>query len=128
MFRYKQHKTDFEVVPSERPLALPCGVIGCNCPAYQYVPKVGSNPVRCRCKHLPQDHSFAAGHLCNKCESEITPVQIQSILPIYAVNIKGTFMFLFPIIIFSGSSCSGFQSPYTCGCGQPSSAHQTLVS
>ncbi|XP_039876379.1 protein FAM221A [Simochromis diagramma] len=90
--RYKQHKTDWEVVPSERPLALPCRVKGCCCPAYEYVPRLGPNPVRCRCKHLPQHHSEAAGHLCKSCRS-----------------------------------CSGFQSPYTCGCGQPSSEHQTLV-
>uniref|UniRef100_A0A668VHE8 Protein FAM221A n=1 Tax=Oreochromis aureus TaxID=47969 RepID=A0A668VHE8_OREAU len=90
--RYKQHKTDWEVVPSERPLALPCRVKGCCCPAYEYVPRLGPNPVRCRCKHLPQHHSEAAGHLCKSC-----------------------------------NSCSGFQSPYTCGCGQPSSEHQTLV-
>ncbi|XP_039977353.1 protein FAM221A isoform X3 [Xiphias gladius] len=64
--RYKQHKTDFEVVPSERPLALPCQVRGCHCPSYQYVPRNGPNPVRCRCKHLPQDHSEATGHLCKK--------------------------------------------------------------
>ncbi|XP_028285132.1 protein FAM221A isoform X1 [Parambassis ranga] len=90
--RYKQHKADCEVVPSERPLALPCRVKGCFCTAYQYVPRFGPNPVRCRCKHLPEDHSEATGHLCKTC-----------------------------------SSCSGFQSTYTCGCGQPSSAHQTLV-
>ncbi|XP_023141881.2 protein FAM221A [Amphiprion ocellaris] len=89
--RYKQHKTEWEEVPSERPLALPCQVRGCNCPTYQYVPRLGPNPVRCRCKHLPQDHSEASGHLCKIC------------------------------------SCSGFQSPYTCGCGQPCSVHQTLV-
>ncbi len=70
--RYKQHKTDFEVVPPERPLALPCQVRGCHCSGYQYVPRIGPNPVRCRCKHLPQDHSEATGYLCKKCESEIT--------------------------------------------------------
>uniref|UniRef100_A0A3Q3BAN8 Protein FAM221A n=1 Tax=Kryptolebias marmoratus TaxID=37003 RepID=A0A3Q3BAN8_KRYMA len=90
--RYKQHKTDWEVVPSERPLALPCRVGGCHCSAFLYVPRLGSNPVRCRCKHLPQDHSEATDRVCNKC-----------------------------------NNCSGFQSPYTCGCGQPCSAHQTLV-
>ncbi|XP_035038624.1 protein FAM221A [Hippoglossus stenolepis] len=90
--RYKQHKTEFEVVPSERPLALPCQVRGCRCPAFQYVPQNGPNPVRCRCKHLPQDHREAMGHVCKKC-----------------------------------SSCSGFQCTFICGCGQPSSAHQTLV-
>ncbi|XP_060916440.1 protein FAM221A [Labrus mixtus] len=90
--RYKEHRTEFEVVPTERPLALPCQVRRCNCVAYQYVPRIGQNPVRCRCKHLPEDHNEATGHLCKKC-----------------------------------SSCSGYQSPYICGCGQPSSAHQTLV-
>ncbi|XP_061597890.1 protein FAM221A [Cololabis saira] len=90
--RYKQHKTDWEVVPSERPLDLPCRVRGCHCSAFQYVPRLGSNPVRCRCKHLPQDHSEAPHHLCKKC-----------------------------------NSCSGFQSPYTCGCGQACFAHKTLV-
>nr|XP_057903825.1 protein FAM221A [Doryrhamphus excisus] len=89
--RYKQHKTDFEVIPSERPLALPCCVRGCRCPAYEYVPHVGGAPVRCRCKHLPQDHTEAAGHMCEKCD------------------------------------CSGFRSPYTCGCGQPSFNHHTMV-
>ncbi|KAM8840191.1 protein FAM221A [Spinachia spinachia] len=90
--RYKQHRTDFEAVPSERPLSLPCQVGGCPCSAYQYVPRIGPNPVRCSCKHFPRDHSEATGLLCKKC-----------------------------------SSCSGFKSPSTCGCGQPCSAHQTLV-
>ncbi|KAJ8371523.1 hypothetical protein AAFF_G00307600 [Aldrovandia affinis] len=53
--RYKQHKTDFEELPLERPLALPCQVGG------------------------------------------------------------------------AGSTCPGFHSPFTCGCGQPSHAHETLV-
>ncbi|XP_015229651.1 PREDICTED: protein FAM221A [Cyprinodon variegatus] len=65
--RYKQHQTDWEVVPSERPLALPCKVMGCHCSTYTYTPRVGCNPVRCRCKHLPQDHSEAQGHMCKKC-------------------------------------------------------------
>ncbi|CAG11106.1 unnamed protein product, partial [Tetraodon nigroviridis] len=89
--RYKQHKVDFEEVPSERPLRLPCRVRGCRCSAYRYIPQIGSNHVRCKCKHLPQDHS-EDDHICQKC-----------------------------------GSCSGFQSTLTCGCGQPSSAHQTLV-
>ncbi|XP_026155441.1 protein FAM221A isoform X2 [Mastacembelus armatus] len=89
--RYKQHKTDFEVVPPERPLNLPCQVRGCHCSTYHYAPQIGTNHVHCRCKHLPRDHSEVTGHSCRKC------------------------------------SCSGFHSPYICGCGQPSSAHQTLV-
>ncbi|XP_028316892.1 protein FAM221A isoform X1 [Gouania willdenowi] len=90
--KFKQHKTEWETVPSVRPLALQCLAKGCRCTGYQYVPKIGSNPVRCRCKHLPQDHYEAAGHLCKMC-----------------------------------SSCSGFKSTFTCGCGKPSSVHQTLV-
>ncbi|KAJ7991536.1 hypothetical protein DPEC_G00284890 [Dallia pectoralis] len=90
--RYKQHQTDFEVVPLERPIALPCRVHGCGCSAYQYVHLNGSQSVRCRCKHYPHDHSETTDHVCRKC-----------------------------------TSCSGFSSPYTCGCGQPSSDHLTLV-
>ncbi|TWW65746.1 protein FAM221A isoform X1 [Takifugu flavidus] len=90
--RYKQHKVDFEEIPCERPLSLPCRVRGCRCSAYLYVPQIGSNHVRCKCKHLPQDHGETADHICKKC-----------------------------------GSCRGFQSTMTCGCGQPSSAHQTLV-
>ncbi|KAJ8267318.1 hypothetical protein COCON_G00124900 [Conger conger] len=89
---YKQHQTDFEQVPEERPLALPCRVRGCRCASYLYVLQSGPQAARCRCKHSAQDHSEAPGHLCGKC-----------------------------------STCTGFHSPYTCGCGQPSSAHQTLV-
>uniref|UniRef100_A0A8C6S595 Protein FAM221A n=1 Tax=Neogobius melanostomus TaxID=47308 RepID=A0A8C6S595_9GOBI len=89
--RYKQHQTEYEEVPAERPLLLGCRVRGCRCSQYQYVPRMGSRPVRCRCKHLPQDHSEAGAHVCTKC------------------------------------SCPGFHSPSVCGCGQPSSAHQTLV-
>lgn len=122
--RYKQHKTDFEVVPPERPLALPCQVRGCHCLAYEYVPRVGPNPVRCRCKHSPQDHSEATGHMCKKCESEISAFKDNSISLFSKLAHTQVSHTCFQ---FSGSSCSGFQSSYTCGCGQPSSAHQTLV-
>lgn len=70
-FRYKQHETDFDVIPTKRPLSLPCKVRGCRCSAYLYVPQNGSKAVRCRCKHLPEDHSEATGHFCKKCECEI---------------------------------------------------------
>ncbi|XP_046875664.1 protein FAM221A [Hypomesus transpacificus] len=89
---YKQHQTDFEVVPSERPLALQCLVPGCPCASYEYVPLNGSQPIRCRCKHSAHDHNAASKHLCRKC-----------------------------------TSCTGFRSPFTCGCGEPSSDHQTQV-
>uniref|UniRef100_A0A8C2VDN9 Protein FAM221A n=2 Tax=Chinchilla lanigera TaxID=34839 RepID=A0A8C2VDN9_CHILA len=47
--RYKQHKTDFETIPQQRPIALPCRVSGCPCRAYHYVPLNGTQPIRCRC-------------------------------------------------------------------------------
>ncbi|XP_066531317.1 protein FAM221A isoform X2 [Hoplias malabaricus] len=90
--RYKQHKTDFEELPTGRPIVLPCQVKGCLCGSYQYVQHIGSQAVRCRCKHLPSEHSEAADHMCKKCHA-----------------------------------CTGFLSPYTCGCGQPSYAHVTLI-
>uniref|UniRef100_A0A3B3ZRN8 Protein FAM221A n=1 Tax=Periophthalmus magnuspinnatus TaxID=409849 RepID=A0A3B3ZRN8_9GOBI len=90
--RYKQHQSEYEELPTQRPLVLPCHVHGCPCSQYQYVPQMGSRPVRCRCKHLPEEHEATMGHLCSRC-----------------------------------SSCRGFYSPSTCGCGQPYSAHRTLV-
>lgn len=90
--RYKQHKTDFETVPQQRPIELPCRVAGCQCKAYQYVPLNGTQPVRCRCKHFADQHSAALGFACNAC-----------------------------------SKCSGFHSCFTCACGQPAYAHDTVV-
>ncbi|XP_045648982.1 protein FAM221A isoform X4 [Ursus americanus] len=90
--RYKQHKTDFETIPQQRPISLPCQVSGCRCRAYLYVPLNGARPVRCRCKHFADQHSTAPGFLCNAC-----------------------------------SKCSGFHSCFTCACGQPAYAHDTVV-
>ncbi|XP_070323610.1 protein FAM221A isoform X3 [Odocoileus virginianus] len=72
--RYKQHKTDFETIPPQRPISLPCQVRGCPCRTYLYVPLNGTQPIRCRC-----------------------------------------------------SKCSGFHSCFTCACGQPAYAHDTVV-
>ncbi|KAB0397672.1 hypothetical protein E2I00_002855, partial [Balaenoptera physalus] len=80
--RYKQHKTDFETIPQQRPISLPCQVTGCPCRAYLYVPLNGMQPIRCRCKHFADQHS---------------------------------------------SKCSGFHSCFTCACGQPAYAHDTVV-
>ncbi|GAB1598437.1 protein FAM221A-like isoform X1 [Argonauta hians] len=70
--RYKQHKTDFEEIPSTRPILLPCGVPGCLCPSFHCIYSSGNVNLRCHCKHLVEDHS--AGHpfkckkeQCNKC-------------------------------------------------------------
>ncbi|XP_021109776.1 protein FAM221A isoform X6 [Heterocephalus glaber] len=65
--RYKQHKTDFETIPQQRPIALPCRVTGCPCRAYHYVPLNGAQPIRCRCKHFADQHSAASGFACNTC-------------------------------------------------------------
>ncbi|XP_008958291.1 protein FAM221A isoform X7 [Pan paniscus] len=90
--RYKQHKTDLETIPQQRPIDLPCQVTGCQCRAYLYVPLNGSQPIRCRCKHFADQHSAAPGFACNTC-----------------------------------SKCSGFHSCFTCACGQPAYAHDTVV-
>ncbi|XP_005997171.1 protein FAM221A [Latimeria chalumnae] len=90
--RYKQHKTDFEEIPNERPVPVPCRVKGCQCKSYLYVPLNGSQPIRCRCKHFADEHSEARGHKCKKC-----------------------------------STCTGFHSSFTCGCGQPTFAHEMII-
>lgn len=64
--RYKQHKTDFEVIPTKRPLHLPCEVRGCGCKSYIYVPLNGSQPIRCTCKHFTDDHSVTGQRKCKK--------------------------------------------------------------
>lgn len=119
MSRYKQHKTDFKEVPSERPLALPCQVRGCHCPAYQYTPRIGPNPVRCQCKHLPQDHSEAFGHLCKKCESEITQTQIIYVILMNAVNVQDDFSNTFPQFIFQAVPVLGSRAPTPVGVVSP---------
>ncbi|XP_056597021.1 protein FAM221A isoform X4 [Triplophysa dalaica] len=90
--RYKQHCTDFEELPKERPILQPCRARGCQCVSYQYAHMNGSRPVRCQCKHATNEHSESPGHPCKKC-----------------------------------SQCSGYRSPFTCGCGKPGYAHVTLV-
>ena len=64
--RYKGHKTDFDKLPSKRPIFLPCRTKGCRCETFQYVPMIGSNPVRCSCKHAVDEHNEALPCLCKK--------------------------------------------------------------
>lgn len=64
--RYKQHKTDFVEIPSERPILLPCEVKSCLCKSYHYVPLNGSQSIRCTCKHLADDHTVKAPFVCKK--------------------------------------------------------------
>lgn len=67
-FRYKQHKTDYEVIPKDRPICVPCRVSHCQCQSYHYVPLNGTQPIRCRCKHFADQHSAAPGFSCNSCK------------------------------------------------------------
>ncbi|XP_053916701.1 protein FAM221A [Cuculus canorus] len=90
--RYKEHKTDYEVIPKDRPICVPCRVSCCPCHSYHYVPLNGTQPIRCRCKHFAEQHCAAPGFACNAC-----------------------------------SKCSGFHSCFTCACGQPAYAHETVV-
>lgn len=64
--RYKQHKTDFEKIPTERPILLPCRVAKCKCETYNYVPLNGSQPIRCHCKHTSEEHKEFGKFLCTK--------------------------------------------------------------
>ncbi|ETE68857.1 hypothetical protein L345_05342, partial [Ophiophagus hannah] len=60
--RYKQHKTDFEVIPKERPISIPCRVSRCPCKSYNFVPLNGTQPIRCRCSKCAGFHScFTCG-------------------------------------------------------------------
>ncbi|KAJ7354751.1 hypothetical protein OS493_030528 [Desmophyllum pertusum] len=56
------------------------------------LPKNGTQPIRCQCKHFADDHSEAIPYKCSK-----------------------------------GCACKKFTSSYTCGCGQPTYAHKTIV-
>ncbi|XP_013388341.1 protein FAM221A [Lingula anatina] len=64
--RYRQHKTDFQTIPAERPILLPCKVKGCKCSSYHYVPLNGTQPIRCSCKHYADDHSEVGAYKCRK--------------------------------------------------------------
>lgn len=57
------------MLPEERPIRVPCRVKGCPCQSYQFVPLNGTQPIRCRCKHFPEQHSAAPGFPCNSCKS-----------------------------------------------------------
>ncbi|BFZ04151.1 hypothetical protein BsWGS_07190 [Bradybaena similaris] len=64
--RYKQHKTDFEEIPTKRPILLPCKVSGCPCASYHYVPLNGSQPIRCTCKHSADEHNVKPPYVCKR--------------------------------------------------------------
>ncbi|EDV26740.1 Protein FAM221A [Trichoplax sp. H2] len=95
--RYKQHKTDFEVIPSERPIAMPCRAKGCLCKSYHYIPAMGSQHIKCSaCKHPSNEHSPKSPYKCarSNCGSK---------------------------------QCQGFKTSYTCLCGELANKHQTII-
>jgi len=66
--RYHQHKTDFDEIPSTRPILLPCQASGCRCKSYNFVPKNGGQSIRCRCKHFTEEHDIIAPYPCRSCK------------------------------------------------------------
>lgn len=62
------------------------------------------------------------------CAKSVSLKSHKTRLSLVQLVFKMIFIYLFLQFILSGRSCSGFRSPYTCGCGQPSYAHRTLVS
>lgn len=62
--RYRQHKTDMEKIPETRPIKVPCGIRGCGCRSYEYVPLNGSRTIKCKCKHFADVHGERAPHKC----------------------------------------------------------------
>jgi hypothetical protein len=64
--RYKQHQTDFKDLPKSKPIMLPCKQAGCPCASFTYVPKNGSQAVRCNCKHASDEHKATKPFTCLK--------------------------------------------------------------
>ncbi len=64
--RFKNHQTDFKELPKNRPIPLPCKEAGCPCSSFQYVPKNGSQSIRCGCKHATDEHKPSKPFNCLK--------------------------------------------------------------
>ncbi len=64
--RFKDHQTDFKELPSTRPIHLPCKERGCPCSSFCYVPKNGSQAIRCGCKHAADEHKLGHPYNCMK--------------------------------------------------------------
>ncbi|KAK4826076.1 LOW QUALITY PROTEIN: hypothetical protein QYF61_005035, partial [Mycteria americana] len=121
--RYKQHKTDYEVIPKDRPICVPCRVSRCPCQSYHYVPLNGTQPIRCRCKHFADQHSAAPGFSCNSCKRMGNGKEDIA----FCTGGFRTTSLASPSSVKERSKCSGFHSCFTCACGQPTYAHETVV-
>ncbi len=64
--RFKDHQTDFKELPKSRPIHLPCKERGCPCSSFFYVPKNGSQAIRCGCKHAADEHKLGKPYNCLK--------------------------------------------------------------
>lgn len=64
--RYKDHQTDFKDLPKNRPILLPCRERGCPCNTFTYIPKNGSQSIRCGCKHTADEHKLGKPFNCLK--------------------------------------------------------------
>ncbi len=53
-------------MPKSRPIPLPCKEPGCPCSSYHYVPKNGSQAIRCGCKHASDEHKTSKPFNCLK--------------------------------------------------------------
>ncbi len=84
--RYRQHQTDFKTLPKTRPLFLPCKEAGCACASFEYIPRNGSQFIKCRCKHASDQHQAMAHFLCNQ-GLVCLHTQPYSIMNFYSYNI-----------------------------------------
>ncbi len=56
-----------EKIPETRPIKVACGIKGCGCRSFKYIPKNGSQSIRCtKCKHVADDHGTRVPHKCKK--------------------------------------------------------------
>jgi len=103
LYRYYQHKTDFDAIPSERPIKLPCMVNGCPCRSYHYMPLNGTQPVRCTCKHFPDMHSVVEPYKCKQgeasCNVSVTSRADRSPTIALSHDIIICCVFLFPVAL-----------------------------
>ena len=103
LYRYYQHKTDFDAIPSERPIKLPCMVNGCPCRSYHYMPLNGTQPVRCTCKHFPDMHSVVEPYKCKQgeasCNVSVTSRADRSPTIALSHDIIICCVFLFPVTL-----------------------------
>ncbi|KAK3248658.1 hypothetical protein CYMTET_41883 [Cymbomonas tetramitiformis] len=53
---YKQHITDNMTGKQKHRKDVHCGVAGCACPLFDYIPSHGTWAIKCNCKHEAEDH------------------------------------------------------------------------